>query len=1051
MADAEVCRRNRCRLCLCEDAGALRRTLDDAGLCDKILRHLAIKIEASEKTSSMVCNECIEKVSNWDAFREECIRNQAKFDEDSHSNRSNSPSMHEINPLANISVQIKEEPDVDIDHEFDECHKDTEDARMGSLDQPQVYVKNEPLDDEPMDQEFHEFPPTLSPHPLTTNDFPEIISMTNGDVSPTDAIKAEQRKVLFEQSLSKLSEDKETIINAALTKIEVSYIEKCKAMADMHKTLVCACHNVPHQNLKGLLSHLRALRIWFPVFTCYNCMITFTDRSTFTKHIARCSSQPLHAITKLSNMSNRSELKTRLYQNFKCTICKFMFSFHEDFSRHVDEDHSMARFPLHCPCGRVFAGDAEYKDHVYVSCLVEFYCDICFVTTKTIEEFQKHAVEVHDESEGFILLQDDNYKVRKPSMHTSPVVDEAVILTGKRERKSSIKNSSIDEDDGVPEEPKPTYYTPKTDNRVCPVCCKEYSSYKNMMRHFKTHKSDDHQDMEVDDEDSFYSCPDCGGVFNTLEWKIHLTEKHQNKPCGECGKLFQFQTELDQHRSVHLNLKVYRDSKTDSYKSTMVSPSSEEESPVKEEPLREFDNEDVDVETFDEKKYKCELCSDDFNSYSGLWEHNRVKHPERKTPNADTYPKKCEDCDKVCTTGAALYRHRQIHLKPSYNTSLLKIRKTEIVEEESYHTCKRCFKVFSSKYNLKNHLKCHGINVNPASKKQVKKQEASKQDQPNTDDDEEEETTTPLIFTCDICVMTFSNKIALKKHKEKHMYEFKGFPKANDSICCKLCKVAFSSAAKLAQHMSSEHDQRARKKVNRGVEEEQHACSICAKSFHSAGALTTHIGWHKRGHNEANTKVMKNHPKPAAKPVPAKVKEEPGDHQCATCLAKLPNDTALQVHILEKHRSVSAIMLIPRCNTCNKDFGTQDEYETHKRLHDFLERQKQHEQKAVSLEKVPKQKNYPCKYCNAAFSRSDTLGAHMRQFHKEHIVTEFKCHHCDRIFEKQNSLTIHLKVHEKQKSLVQPVSKPLFSCSICSMGFDLPKDLRAHTISAHPF
>ncbi|XP_028130919.1 zinc finger protein 521 isoform X1 [Diabrotica virgifera virgifera] len=1128
------------------------------------------------------------------------IESETPSDDDIHENQVDPAS------LLDLSLQIKEEP---ADHTEQNEHDNPNMLDMGQmnhhqLDQPNdmipghVMVKSEPVDMDGLDEVYSEFPPQLSPQQVETDDLnqPLVVSvpannrtcgvcgklfssagnkrkhekmqhglhnnisvvtpitsdaLTNGEVHQEP--NSDQQKILFAMGLKLLQTSATPISSEELSKIEISYIEKCKAMVNMHKSLTCACHNVPHQNLKGLLSHLRALRIWFPVFTCYNCMITFTDRSTFTRHISRCQSSPLDSITKLSNLKHRSEVKTRLYQNFKCTICKFMFSFHEDFCTHVDLDHSMLQFPVHCPCGRIFENMEDYKDHVYVSCLVDFYCDICFVTTKTLDDFQKHAKEVHDDSEGFILLQDDNYKVRKPSMHVSPsVIDEGVILTGKRERKSSYRFVEDELDEVIPLDSNTNLYTPRTNNRSCPICTKEYSSYKNMMRHYKTHRpeeieehrqqqqfdydSQDMQDMDLEDEESMYSCPDCGGMFKSLEWKIHLTEQHQQKPCGECGKFFQFQTELDQHRTTHLNLKISRDSKTQSYTSTMISPGGEDDVEGGEEPgdrvfacevcefvfstqdelmnhkleqdhgeLEPMDNVDgmenmddnMDLEVMEplqtmeilepqiettSKKSKCDVCDQEFNNYNGLWEHNRSKHPERKTPHVDTYPKKCKECDKVCTTGAAYYRHIQIHSKVPADAgankmTLLKPKKE--IEEESYHTCKRCFKVFSSKYNLKNHLKCHGININPVAKKMVRKAVCRvcqqvfetneelirhKQDHHNSvETPYDNGDRSSLVFPCDVCVMTFGSKIALKKHKDKHILESKP---PSRSVFCKYCKIPFDTYAALSLHMSREHDERGKKQIKEVYKPEEYSCTICGKSFQSAGALTTHIGWHKRAQNDGTGKLLKH--VPPAKPKllkvqPIQIKEEPSDeprHQCSTCLAELPNDTALQVHILEKHRSVSAIMLIPRCNTCNKDFTTQDEYETHKRLHDFLERQKQHEQKMLIQQQdgpqskmAPNKPKFPCKYCNAAFSRSDTLGGHIRQYHKEHVQTEFRCNQCDRVFEKQNSLTIHLKTHDKQRSFPNPASqsKPMFSCSICNMGFDLPKDLRTHTITAHPF
>ncbi|KAJ8955168.1 hypothetical protein NQ318_009061 [Aromia moschata] len=1086
------------------------------------------QITTSDKISTMVCNQCVSKINNWHEYKQTCSRNQEKLEQWLNSCPSNN--------IADMSLQIKEEPP-------EESAVDTENTGDEPDDIVEVLVKNEPMDppDEPMEEEYNELPPPLTPHPLEINHDSEN-SQDGGtpggaanqdreegssDFQTADNLQfkeADQQKIQFAAGLKLLQKNATPISCEPLSKIELSYIEKCKAMVNMHRTLECACHNVLHPNLKGLLSHLRALRIWFPVFTCYNCMITFTDRSTFTRHNVRCPKSSLETLVKLSNLRKRSEVKTRLYQNFKCTSCKFMYSFHDDFCKHVDEDHAFFEPPIVCSCTRQFDNVEDYKDHVYVSCLVEYYCDICFITTKTLEEFQKHSVEVHDASEGFILLQDDNYKMRKP-MHHKEVSDENVFVAAKRERRTSIKAPILEVEEDYDAQKKLGYpLTLSSSLKDCPICGKEYSTHHNMVRHYRTHLENggpvkDVQDPLAGEDDSVYSCPDCGGMYRTPEWHKHLQEKHELKTCGECGKIFQFQSELDQHRSVHLNLKVYRDSKTQSYKTSMLSPGSEGEIMLmceicevifttKEELKQHKLTHGEDVvqkmevaeqnETGEEDRYACKPCNKVYSSYGGIWDHNKKKHPEKKSPFVNEWPKQCTMCDKVCQTGAAYYRHKQIHEKDrivaeganvtTMKTPIVKPKREEAREDdESYHTCKRCFKVFSSKYNLKNHLKSHGIS--PTNRKIVKKCDICHQAftsnellaKHKSEEHKDEEVPTlsnetvdgldnkvPFIFTCDVCVMTFTTKMALKKHKEKHAQEMKPPVSKHNQVYCKYCKVAFDSIALLTKHMHVEHDETAKPKGVKAKEKpKQFQCALCKKVFLTSSALSTHTGWHKRspaiGEGGKPAKVLKQNKIIDKLANSVKVKQEPiepAQFQCTTCLVELPNDTALQVHILEKHRSVSAIMLIPRCNICNKDFGTQDEYETHKRLHDFLERQKHHDQLSLqSMEAIandgtpkPKGKGFPCKYCNAAFSRADTLGGHMRQYHKEYVQNEFKCTQCDRVFDKQNSLSIHLKVHEKQRSAaVSTASKPLFSCSICSMGFDLPKDLRAHTISAHPF
>jgi hypothetical protein len=1001
-----------------------------------------------------------------------------------------------------MNIQIKEEP---IDHE--------------AL-APDVVINGDvPVKNEPVEEEYNELPPPLTPQGPEDGDV-EVLphspsSQLNGSLtqdersqssmdsrsqnestSETKEPTTEEKKILFAAGLKLLQRNSTPPISSEnLSRIENSYIEKCKAMVTMYSSLRCACHNVTHPNLKGLLSHLRSLRIWFPVFTCYHCMITFTDRSTSTKHYLRCPKSNLESLIKLSNLKKRSKVKTRLYQNYKCTQCRFMYTFHEDFCMHVDEDHSQVEMPHRCTCGRVFNSLEEYTDHTYISCMVEFYCDICFVTLKTLDAFQKHAAELHDNSEGFVLLQDDNYKQRRlvsPTTRTRQSVkrehaDESNIISGKR--RSSYKASIVEpeEEDGKVINP---LYMQKIPGTTCPICSKEYSNNNNMWRHYKMHLQEN-RDEQFDD--SIYCCPDCGGMFSTAEWEKHKG-MHKKKTCNECGKIFQFQSELDQHRSVHLNLKVYRDSKTQSYKSTMVSPNGEGSNIVvmceicdrmftSKEQLKEhkLTHEAMPVLESAEatepegenktKKFCCKLCNKQYSGYGGLWDHNRKKHPENKSPHSGDFPKQCKYCDKVFVTGGSYFMHKQMHERNNQLAPKKQVEPPQLQgsteeennedDSESYHTCKRCFKVFSNRYNLKNHMKSHGVyNTSPttkSAKKSTKKVwcdichcafeniaslERHKADghtenddtMPNLSDEQSEgDLKAPFVFTCDVCVQTFTTKIALKKHKEKHAREVRPIIKNKQNmVYCKYCKISFANPFQLSNHMKDEHMEEF-KPHQKKDKSKSFACSLCGKAFSSSSALYAHQGWHKRGKLESVKRKEESL---------LKIKEEPQDHfqyQCPTCHAILPNDTALQIHILEKHRNVNATVLPARCTMCNLDFGSQEEYDQHKRFHAMVEKQ-------------PKNKTFGCSQCPAAFSRMEMLKTHMRQFHREH--KEYRCHYCNRVFEKANSLSIHLKVHEKQKMITAAKASSgskSFYCSICNKGFDLPKDLRAHTIQAHPF
>nr|CAI5868348.1 unnamed protein product [Callosobruchus analis] len=1019
-----------CRLCLCEateSTEAFKNAAEDRVLPRRILDSLAIKINATDQLTTLVCEECEIMVNKWHEYKQKCVQNQSKLRRVMTKSLVQEREEQHPTSIANMSIQIKEEP------------LDNDESSLSN-----IRIKSEPVDvDEAVNGEYNEFPPPLSPQmpehvetgmqngngkclayvndnerrcrycdkifsnisnrkkhergmhqpnepyarrsmceisakkaqeqleqsypseteekerpedqpqeqqtndqpsnqsveeqneqPNQTEDPPEEPSTENNAEESTqeqpttdvtdEAIdstepkdEADHQKILFAAGLKLLESNTTPISCETLSKIELSYAEKCKAMVKMHRTLECACHNVNHPNLKGLLSHLRSLRIWFPVFTCYNCMITFTDRSTFTRHNVKCPSASLDTLTKLSNLRKRSEVKVRLYQNFKCTSCKFMFSFHEDFMKHVDEEHCAVSLPVRCNCEREFENIEDYKDHVYLSCMVEFYCDICFITTDTVEEFQKHAVDNHDESEGFILKQDDGYAMRKAMMQSPPkpkeTVDENAIVTGKRERRppkpidivastpSSSSRTSREKDESyVSVYDHPYSITPRSGSKACPICNKEYSSYHNMMRHFKSHSEEEISKYE---NESVYACPDCEEMFRLPEWRQHLMVKHQPTACEECGRSFQFRTELDQHRSVHLNIKVYRDSKTHSLKTAMISPGSEvmmllceiceetfhSKEDLKLHKLAHFQNlqnggiksEPMDEE--DQKTWTCTPCDKTYHTYSGLWDHNRRKHTgEEKSIASSEYPKQCKYCEKVLLSGAAYARHKMIHEKDRIPTDAnarmmmyAQGRRETPPREETYHTCPHCSKVFGAKSSLTNHMKTHNQGYTCGVCKEVfgtteallqhnmmeHPGDAMSLLETEIKQEPDDELIQPyMVYTCDICVATFESRGELFRHQVRHKEQHARPPTASKNVFCKYCKIAFDSVMSLAKHMHLEHGESSKPKTMKIKETNpgrRFVCTICSKAFHTQNALSTHIGWHRRGTNDSNTKVSK--------------------------------------------------------------------------------------------------------------------------------------------------------------------------------------------------
>ncbi|XP_044754294.1 zinc finger protein 184-like [Coccinella septempunctata] len=1045
-----------CRLCLSENKETLKCEESDRGvvLRERILAFLSIDIKQNDALSKLVCEDCSQRVNDWCEFKKNCQRNQTTLE-------SWAKDGAEVS-----TVQVKEEV--------------IEDDTPADDDDIEILTDNITVKTEPVDFEHYDASMTngTSEHSEDVGEAARVeVAEHEKEAQETGApvALAERRfsehshseKIIFAAGLKLIKSDATPIEMENLSPLESSYIEKCKAMVDMYRSLKCACHMATHPNLKGLLSHLRSVKIWFPVFTCYNCMITFTDRSSSGKHIHKCPNKNLDTLVKLSNLKKRSNLKTRIYQNYRCINCRFIFAFHEDFCKHVDEEHCNEIAPYSCTCTQTFDSMEDYKDHIYVSCMVEYYCDICNIAVRTLKEFINHAQHQHDNSEGFSLLQEDNYKKR--TFHKVEPRENKEIL-GKR-RSSTYGRAPTADHDNEDQVPSPKYSrSSRNVPTKCPQCDKVYSCQANMLRHFRTHQDEVKQEKPDPDalENSYYRCPDCQIMYNAVDWEAHK-EAHEKIKCTECDKVFLFKTELEQHRGVHLNLKVYRDSKTDSYKSTMLSPNPE--LPICDvcnilcENFEDLESHKLSHEDLDDEgvplelsKYSCSTCNKHFASYGEYSDHNLKLHADRQISNS-AYPRQCDECDKVVTSGSAFASHKAMHRRLRAETARIsrpaspvdrpKSRKSGNQEGEDYHTCKRCFKVFSSRYNLKMHMKLHGINLTTGrTSKSPKKFHCDRcditfanNDALNSHIDEEHDDMPeleedfnhgPYIFTCDVCVQTFSNKTALIQHKSKHHSQEAGPSNSEISFVtyCKYCKIGFDKMEDLDAHMIQAHSvvpvpSKSPKVVNNA--NKGFNCKICNKSFSSQPAMYAHQGWHKRTSNEG---PLNTQPKKQA------VKPRRAEFECNVCGQELPNDIALRIHTIEKHGNAAAL-LNPRCEPCDQDFGTQTEYENHMKLHEIVENQKK--------QKV----SFGCQLCPASFSKGETLQAHIKISHPTY-PQEFKCPHCGRIFDKQASLTNHVKVHEKQKVVVG-TSKPLYFCSICSMGFNVPKDLRTHTITAHPF
>ena len=82
-----------------------------------------------------------------------------------------------------------------------------------------------------------------------------------------------------------------------------------------------------------------------------------------------------------------------------------------------------------------------------------------------------------------------------------------------------------------------------------------------------------------------------------------------------------------------------------------------------------------------EKSFKCEKCNFQTNSQSGLKIHNKKKHT---LVNKETYPKKCDLCEKEVYNASEMRKHITSH---SYTYSKFKCGKCEFVGANNNNGC----------------------------------------------------------------------------------------------------------------------------------------------------------------------------------------------------------------------------------------------------------------------------------------------------------------------------------------------------------------------------
>nr|CAH7767229.1 unnamed protein product [Callosobruchus chinensis] len=461
----------------------------------------------------------------------------------------------------------------------------------------------------------------------------------------------------------------------------------------------------------------------------------------------------------------------------------------------------------------------------------------------------------------------------------------------------------------------------------------------------------------------------------------------------------------------------------------------------------------------------CAHCNVAFKKKVSLDNHMLNKHPN--FISSVTYKiHKCTECNYRTTMSTHLKRHLLKHTetptnhilrtcaicpaefksKRSLDDHILRNHPNSIASVTyKIHECTLCTFKTTRKTSLDNHvIKKHPNSTSSVTNKIHRCTECNYKTTKSTDLKKHslkhtEILDTRLLSTCAFCPAGFKSKRSLDQHiVKKHPNCIASVTKK--ILKCTKCTYKTTISSQLKSHLVNKHPT-----FIAFVTSQFHECGKCTFKTAIANDLNKHLLKHPEKNYKYNTcthcdvtfkrktfldnHLIKKHLNFISS-VTNKI------HKCTKCSYKTTRQITLNEHILRTHPNFIAFITskIHECTLCAFKTTRSDCFKDHLLKHP---------------EANTNYKFRTCAHCNVAFKKKVSLDNHMLNKHPNFIssVTHkiHKCTECNYRTTMSNHLKRHLLKHTET-----PTNHKLWTCTLCSAGFNSKRSLDDHILRNHP-